>query len=136
MPAIDQCEPQVIAALEKQGWRVTHQPLVLRLSKLELVYPDLRLEHQESHEIVIVVEVKCFPSEAWLDEFYSVVGQYLYYREMLRAMGKNDPLFVAVPLEIFHGLFSRQVIKSVVQSIQMKLIVVDVELAEVIEWKR
>jgi XisH protein len=60
MPAIDQCEPAVINALQKAGWVVTHQPLFLRLDSHEAIYADLRLQHQQDNQAIIILEVKCF----------------------------------------------------------------------------
>lgn len=83
MPALDQCEPQVIRALQKAGWVVTHQPLQIRVSRNEAVYADLRLIQPAVKQTIIIVEVKCFAGKrSLLDEFYHAVGQYIVYREM------------------------------------------------------
>lgn len=134
MPAVDQCEPQVIAALEKEDWRVTHQPLLVRLGKDETIYPDLRLQLEDRQEFAIIVEVKCLNRLTWLEEFYGVVGKYIYYRTLLEKIGDFSPLYVSIPHMVHQDFFSRPVISTVVQYINMKRIVINLEAQEVVEW--
>jgi len=77
MPPSDICEPQIIRAIEKAGFRLTHKQFAIRPSPNEnFVYADLRFK--QDNQVIIVVEVKCFPiRSAFTEEFYQAVGQYL-----------------------------------------------------------
>lgn len=135
MPAIDQCEPQVIRALQKQGWIVTRRPFAIRLGKGESIYADLRLVSAQDQRVIIVVEVKCFSEKrSILDEFYHAVGQYLFYRDVLVLKNINTPIYLSVPLNIYDTFFNRETVKTVVQNAQIKVIVVDLENEEVVSW--
>ena len=77
MLAIDRCEPQMIHALEKDGWIVTHQPFAIKIDRTRTgyIFADLRLHHPQTDQSAIVVEVKCFEStRTFLDEFNHAVG--------------------------------------------------------------
>jgi hypothetical protein len=82
MPAIDECEPQMLRALAKDDWAVINQPLTLRsgIARKQL-FADLYLQKMTTKEQIIVVEIKCFPeSRSRIDKFYHAIGQYQVYR--------------------------------------------------------
>lgn len=137
MPAIDQCEGQVVRALEKSGWLVTHQPFAIRINKSRAgyVYADLRLRQKTNNQRIIVVEVKCFAStRTQLDEFYQAVGQYISYRNALTINDMQLPVYLSVPSSIYATFFQIPLIATVVADAQIKLIVVDLEKEEIIRW--
>ncbi len=135
MPAIDECQPQMIRALAKEGWLVTHQPFAIRISKTEGVYADLRLQHHQYQQTIIVVEVKCFPeTRSLLDEFYHAVGQYLFYRQVLAQKNINIPLFLAIPTHAYEKLSNRPIMASVINEIHVKIVVVDLDDEEIVLW--
>ena len=137
MPAIDQCEQQVIRALEKDSWIVTQQPVAIRIDKSRTgyIYADLRLRQKENGQSVIVVEVKCFAStRTILDEFYQAVGQCVVYRNALELNDSDIPVYLAVPTLIFDTFFQLPLIQSVVNDMQVKLVVIDLDKEEVIQW--
>lgn len=137
MPAIDQCEEQVINALETAGWVVTHQPFAIRVDKSRAgyVYADLRLRQANNDQTIIIVEVKCFSStRTQLDEFYQAVGQYVSYRNALQVNGIISPVYLSVPKAVYQSFFQIPLIEAVVQDTQIKLVVIDLEKEEVIQW--
>lgn len=137
MPAIDQCEEQVVRALEKSGWLVTHQPFAIRINKSRAgyVYADLRLRQKTDNQTIIVVEVKCFAStRTQLDEFYQAVGQYVSYRNALTINGMQLPVYLSVPSSVYTTFFQIPLIAAVVADIQIKLVVIDLEKEEITQW--
>ena len=137
MPALDQCEPQVVRALEKAGWRVTNQPFAIRIDKTRAsyIYADLRLTKTKTQETAIVVEVKCFAdSRNWLDEFYRAVGQYVAYRIALALNGIAVPIYLAVPFPVYIEFFPKPLIESMMQDVYMNLIVINLETEEIVLW--
>ncbi|MDZ4766928.1 MAG: element excision factor XisH family protein [Chloroflexota bacterium] len=108
MPALDQCERQVIRAFDKADWVVTHHPYSIRTDKerKEYIYADLRLKQRKGRRNVIVAEVKCFAGRRLqLDQFYHAIGQYIGYRIALEMQGIKTPIFLAVPLTVHLTFF-------------------------------
>lgn len=137
MPAIDQCEEQVIRALEKADWLVTHHPFAIRIDKSRAgyVYADLRLRQKTNHQTVIVVEVKCFSStRTQLDEFYQAAGQYVSYRNALALNEMSMPVFLSVPLSVYETFFQLPLVTAVVNNMEINLVVIDLHKEEVIQW--
>jgi XisH protein len=135
MPVIDQCEPQVVAALQKAGWIVTHQPFPIRISREEGVYADLRLRHTDDKQTIIVVEVKCFSEKrSVLDEFYRAVGQYMLYRNAMTLKHIDVPLYLSVPFDTYSRFFNRDMIQAVIQDAKISIIVIDVGREEIAQW--
>lgn len=127
MPVADVCEPQVIHALEKIGWRVINRQFPLRLDPLVgkgLLLADLRL--QKSQDVMMVVEVKCFINEKRiLDAFYYAVGQYLVYRSALAIAQIDEPIYLVVPSFLAFTFLKQATIQFLLQSIIIRVIVVD-----------
>lgn len=135
MPAIDQCEPQVIRAFQKAGWVVTDQPYFIRVGEEEAIFADLRLEHLQEKQPIIVVEVKCFARKsAMIDEFYHAVGQYVFYRNALQLRGLLTEIYLSVPADVYMSFFMRQTIQSVINDVKIKVVVVDIDKEEIVSW--
>jgi hypothetical protein len=136
MPAIDQCEPEIIEALEKAGYLVTTRPYPIRTGyKMEYVFADLRLKHAASNREIIVVEVKCFASGRlrW-SEFYGAVGQYIVYRNGLQLRRKKASVYIAVPSHIYNTFFQRILVQAALRDAKVQLIVVNVDTREIEQW--
>lgn len=119
MPAIDQCEPQVIRAFEKAGWIIINQPFTIRVAAHEGIIADLRLQSTITAEEIIVIEVKCFADErSWLDDFYRAVGQYLVYRNGTALLGLSSPLFLAIPNNVYETFFQRKMIQATIKDVK------------------
>jgi hypothetical protein len=132
MPAIDSCQPEVIRALEKEGWHIL-QSFFVKLVGQRGIYADLHLSKAE-HQILIV-EVKCFSGVATeLSEFYQAVGQYLFYRNALALADIQSPIYLAVHKDIFDSLFQKPTIQATLNDAKINLVVVDLEKAEVTAW--
>ena len=137
MPAIDQCASQIIRVLQDAGWNVTHSPFAIKIEKSRTgyIFADLRLEHGQTEETVFVVEIKCFQStRTVLEEFYQAIGQYVVYRSALRSSQIRLPIYLALPLRIYESFFQRALIKSVLNEIEMNLVVIDLQKEEVSQW--
>lgn len=137
MPATDRCEPPIIHAIEKAGWKITHHPFAIKINRSRggYVYADARFEQSQNKEQIIVVEVKCFDSNRTvLEEFYHAVGQYVVYRNALLTNEIETPVYLAIPSKAYDEFFNQQLIQSVVTDIQLQLIVIDLEKEEVRQW--
>lgn len=136
MSAIDSCEPQIIRALRKQGWQIDQKPFVIR-TEIRYVLADFSVQKRANgqFEQIVIVEVKCFTNpQTDLVEFYAAVGQYLFYRSAMYAEGKEAPLFLAVPSQVYLRLQREQAVLLTLQNNHVKLIIVDIDREEVEQW--
>jgi hypothetical protein len=135
MPAIDVCEPQMIRALEKRGWRVVRKPFLILVRGRGNVYADIALEEISTRRRIVVVEVKYFTQpNTVLDDFYSAVGQYLFYRNAIKLERGELPVYLAIPLPIYEELFSLPAVQTTVEDAKIKLIVADLVQDEIVIW--
>ena len=89
MPAKDIYHDTVKNALIKDGWTITHDPLVLRWGTTD-VFIDLGAEQllaAERHGRKIAVEVKSFVGRSDVDDLEKALGQYILYHDILNATG-------------------------------------------------
>ena len=122
MPAHDVFHQQVKHALGKEGWTVTHDPYWIKLTGSDMnVYIDLAAERilaAEKGDEKIAVEIKSFLGTSFLSDFHAALGQYLDYRVALRQKEPERQLFLAVPLDVYHGIFPSSVCAERMQRIQ------------------
>ena len=136
MSAIDACEPEVLRALQKDGWSILSKPFAIRTNE-HTVYADCILERKRNgqNEQVIILEVKCFTNpQADLQEFYTAVGQYQFYRAAVAANRSTTPLYLALPFEAYTRLMSDNAVSITLQQGGIKLVVIDVVVEEVVQW--
>ncbi len=131
MPVQDTCQPQVVAALQKDGWTITDQQITFKRPDL-YVFIDLEAKKGDAGAYI---EVKCFPSAADTSEFYAAIGQYLVYREVLSIESPNTTLYLAIPTRIWNEQFG-DTYRSTALKNHVKIIVVDLEAETIAQWIR
>lgn len=119
--------------MEKDGWKITHDPLTLRLEDVKF-YVDLGAEKLIEQTEKIAVEIKVFGGLSFLNEFEKAVGQYLIYEQFLLELFPERVLFLAVSHDIFEASFSLPSIKAVVSKRGIKILVFDAVKEEIIKW--
>jgi hypothetical protein len=135
MPILDNCHEQVANALRKASWVVADSPVFLRADGLTFFIDIQAQQVNGSIQQIIVVEVKCFLDERFdQDELYRAIGQYLLYRSVLQIRAVQLPLYLAVPSLVYERLFRKAVVQQVITDSKIKLIVVDIEHEEIIQW--
>jgi XisH protein len=137
MSAKDKFHDVVKAALQKDGWQITHDPLVLRIQGIADLYVDLGAEKliaADRRGEKIAVEVKSFIGTSAISEFHTAIGQFINYRYALELQEPERVLYLAVPLNVYNVFFVKTFINFVVQRSQINLIVYDVEKEEIAEW--
>ncbi len=133
MPAFDSCHPQVVRALEKDGWTISSDQFLIRIDRSHRIYIDIEAQRVDSSSIM-VVEVKCFQDiESETSDLYSAIGQYLIYRNLLERNNLDISLYLAIPLEAYLGVFNRMAFPMIVQN-HVKMIVVDLEREVIDQW--
>jgi XisH protein len=136
MPKLDKYHDAVKIALVKDGWTITNDPFTIDFEDATL-FADLAAERtiaaQKDNE-KIAIEIKMFGSNSAYDDLEKAFGQYQVYRSFLRQIEPLREIFLAVPLEKFEKIFTRNSVKFLVADLQIKLIVFNPNKEEIIEW--
>ena len=82
----------------------------------------------------VAIEIKVFGSLSFLNELEKAVGQYLIYKQFLSELFPERILFLAVAEDVFGESFTLPSINAVVAKQEIKLLVFNPELEEIIKW--
>lgn len=114
----------VKSALIKEGWTISHDPYFLQSDpKLSIDLGAEKTIAAEKGYDKIAVEVKSFIRDSQVTELEKAVGQYGIYEELLKTQEPDRELYLAVPIDAFENIFSRQVGKIAIEKFSLKLIV-------------
>ncbi|PSB05266.1 XisH family protein [Merismopedia glauca] len=136
MPAKDLFHNAVRCGLEKEGWRITNDPLHLRVGKIDM-YVDLGAEKvlaAEKGNRKIAVEIKSFLRTSTITEFYLALGQFIPYQIALEELEPDRVLYLAIPEDVYELFFQQAFIQKVVTRQQVKLIVYNSDRQEIRQW--
>lgn len=136
--AKDRFHQIVKTALIKDGWNVTHDPLQIKVGGVDMEI-DLgaeRLLAAEREGDKIAIEVKSFlASASAISEFHTALGQFINYRAALRREEPDRVLYLAVPDLTYNSFFQLDFPASILEENRVKLIIYDVELEQISQWK-
>ncbi len=136
MPQRDRYHALVKAALEAEGWTVTHDPYTLPSGRRNL-YVDLgaeRLIAAERGGETIAVEIKSFLRDSEVADLEDALGQFVLYRAALRRHDPSRRLLVAVPLDAFESVWSDDVGRDVMEDEKIPLLVFDPSEGTIKRW--
>lgn len=132
----DEAHAAVRAALEKDGWIITHDPFLLPLGRRRLQV-DIGAEAPLAAEKAgqkIAVEVKSFIGVSDITEWERALGQYVLYRFVLERKEPERSLFVAMPPEAYKSLFTEEDEREFAASENLKFLLFDSDREEIIRW--
>jgi hypothetical protein len=136
MAALDSCEPQIIRALQKAGWAILNKPFMLRTDE-RTVFADFTAQRavNGSTKQVIVLEVKCFANpQNDLPDLYTAIGQYLFYQAALVTRRLMLPVYLALPVQAYERLIRDSTVLAALQQAAIKLLIVDIDGEEIVQW--
>lgn len=136
MGAKDRFHRVVRVALEKEGWKITADPLSLKFGDAQ-IYIDLGAEKilaAEKGEEKIAVEIKTFANDSVMFAFHIAIGQFINYQVALENLQPSRLLYLAVPQEIYDTFFQSLLAQTVMEKYQIRLIVYDPENEVIVEW--
>jgi hypothetical protein len=136
MSAKDKFHDIVKAGLEKDGWKITDDPLRIEWGLVEL-YIDLGAEKiiaAEKQGQKIAVEVKSFLGQSTISEFHTALGQFINYRFALSQKQPERILYLAVPLDTYETFFQLPFPQTIVQQYQLRLLIYDVINEVIVRW--
>ncbi|NEO83675.1 MAG: fatty-acid oxidation protein subunit alpha [Spirulina sp. SIO3F2] len=123
-------------ALEKDGWTITHDPLLL-FYELGKLYVDLGAEKflaAERQNQKIAIEVKSFVQPSAISEFHKALGQYLTYRSLLQEQYPEHHLYLAVPTDAYASIFATKVVQKTINEQNLKLIIYQPNQEAIAQW--
>lgn len=137
MPARDLYHDAVVQALIKDGWEITHDPLLLSYGGKNL-FVDLGAERvaiaARRGEQKIAVEIKSFLSPSVMRDLQEAVGQYEVYQSILAETEPERELYLAVPQRVYESVFTEKLGQLLLNRLQLQLIVFDDKQARIIQW--
>ncbi len=137
MPARDKVHYQVVNALVKDGWTITHDPLKVAW-KTRKVLVDLGAEKlvaaQKGTE-KIAVEIKSFIGANDLDDLYNALGQIMLYRTALWQAESDRTLFLALDVAAYRQIFDDPDGETLRVREHINLLVFDKDTEEIMLWK-
>ena len=115
----------VRAALEKEKWTITDDPLKVGAggAKFEIDLGAERIVAADRGEEKIAIEIKTFAGESPITDYHAALGQFLNYRLALELNNIDRSLYLAIPTLIYEAFFQREFLKISVERYQIKLIV-------------
>lgn len=123
-------------ALEKDGWKITDDPLVLVLEKT-LLKADLKAEKfftAEKDNQKIAVEVKDFDSPSVISELETTIGQLQLYQWALESQEPERKLFLAISQVVHLKHFYKPIFQLVIKRNKINLIVFDSNSEVILQW--
>ena len=136
MPAKDIYHDTVKAALIKDGWTITHDPLTIRLTRKKL-YVDLgaeRLIAAQRDTERIAVEVKSFTRASDMKDLEDALGQFVLYTHLLARYDPERKLYLAVTDSVYESVFEEEVGEILLQDGVIRLITFNPEQEAIIQW--
>ncbi len=127
-------------ALEKDGWLVTDDPLIVYLigSKEKYFEIDLGAEDMIGAERAgqrIAVEIKTF-SSSLLNSFHTALGQFLNYRSTLQEDENEQDrmLYIAIDESVYNQLLNIEFTKRRIAEHGIAFVVVNIENENIVTW--
>jgi len=137
MPARDKYHDVVKRALVKDGWTITHDPLILSIGTKDL-FVDLgaeRLLAAEKGDQKIAVEIKSFGSPSEMKDLELALGQFVLYDDILNEDDPGRTLYLALPKEVENDLFVEEPVgKLLLRNRRVRVIFFDPVLEVLIKW--
>ena len=130
----------VRTSLEKDGWTITHDPFRLLDKNRNIDYEvDLGAEKllaAEKGTEKIAVEVKSFLKTSLINEFHSILGQYITYFDALELLNSEHQLILAIPRFAETRLQDYPFLLHLIDKHRIKMLVYDESEQIILSWKK
>lgn len=122
--------------LEKDGWTITDDPLILILEKT-LLKADLGAEKflsAEKGNQKIAIEIKDFDMPSVISELEKTMGQLQLYQWALEEQEPERQLFLAISEAIYLKHFQKPIFQLAIERNKINLLVYKPEQEEIVQW--
>jgi hypothetical protein len=137
MSARDAYHEIVRIAMQKEGWKITHDPYSLQAGSFNLAI-DLGAEKiiaAEKGLQKIAVEVKSFLGTSKISEFYGALGQFIAYRSALHVQEKERVLYLALPGDTYEKFFLTPFIQKLIKENQLYILIYNIDREAIEQWQ-
>ena len=137
MPKRDSIHDIVRVALEKDGWKITHDPFTIATVDGDEIHIDLAAERiitAEKGDDKIAVEIKTLVGKSLITEFYSALGKYQLYGVAIEDAVIDRVLFLAMPELIYQKAWKHSLIRGSIIKYGIKIILIDLDTATITQW--
>ncbi len=113
----DKIHNSVKTALIRDGWHITHDPLILSYAGDRDVFADLGAEKlfaAEKNERKIAVEIKSFLGASAIRDFQHALGQCEMYQAILEQIEPERRVYLAVGESVYQMLMLRPGIRLLI----------------------
>ena len=136
MSARDIYHEHVRDALDKDGWRITSDPLHLQWGAKDM-YVDLAAEElvaAEKQGRKIAVEIKSFIGASELEDLKNAIGQFVIYRNVLKKTEPARELYLAIRQTTYEELFAEPIGTLLIENEGIRLLIFDPQQRTVVQW--
>ena len=137
MPAKDLYHDNVKNSLVKDDWKITHDPLRIRLARGRNLFVDLgaeRLLAAERGTEKIAVEVKSFTRPSNMKDLEEAVGQFVLYAQLLVRYYPEYKLFLAVTENVCKTVFEEEAGQTLIEDGIIRLFSFDPTEEVIVRW--
>jgi hypothetical protein len=137
MPAKDIYHNAVKHALQKDGWTITDDPYILKLSRGKNLFVDLgaeRLIAAERGIEKIAIEVKSFRSPSEMKDLEDAVGQFVLYEHILSRYDPDRKLYLAAPETVRESIFEGEAATILIEDRVIRLFTFNQTQEEIVRW--
>ena len=136
--ASDKFHQEVRNALENEGWKITDDPLYLKVGRIP-IHIDLGAEKLIGAEKAgekIAVEVKTFGIPSFITALHEAVGKYIVYREALKQIQSDRVLYLAMPVDVYDEFGSEPIVNAVFSDYDFKILLYEPSAQIISSWIR
>ncbi|TYQ30912.1 MULTISPECIES: XisH family protein [unclassified Pseudanabaena] len=122
--------------LEKDGWIITSDPLILVLGQT-LLKADLGAEKlftAEKEGRKIAVEIKDFDAPSVISELEKTMGQLQLYQWALEEQEPERQLFLAISQAVYISQFQKPIFQIAIQRSKINLLIYAPDQEVVVKW--
>ncbi len=122
--------------LEKDGWIITSDPLILVLGQT-LLKADLGAEKlftAEKEGRKIAVEIKDFDASSVISELEKTMGQLQLYQWALEEQEPERQLFLAISQAVYISQFQRPIFQIAIQRNKINLLIYAPDQEVIVKW--
>lgn len=131
MPAKDHYHDAVKRALIKDGWAIDAEQVTFITADRQVII-DIQASKNYQGEIILV-EVKGFERSP-IEQLAVAIGKLQIYRFVLDDLGKDIPLWLAVPDFAYRGILTEKMGLVMRQQNEIDLLVFSPEREEITAW--
>lgn len=136
MPARDSSHEAVQQAVINDGWVITDDPYVISYGD-RFLFIDLgasRFIGICRGDQRIAIEIKQFKGQSQVTDLEEAIGQYLLYKILLNQVDPDRDLYLAISETTYNDIFREPIGQLAIVEIPLKLLIINIEHQEIIQW--